>query len=477
MAEQSHGISSKKEKTSISTPKVAETSIPFFVGTAPVQMVDGKVNEVLLFNKHEEAVAAMGYSDEWKKYGLCEAIYTEFSLYGNAPVVMVNVLDPSKHKKDIEQKEYDVIEKQIKLPVEAIKNTIKVTGKQAGTDYGVFYSNGSCVIEFLDDTTGKINVEYSEVDPTQVTKADIIGGIDVTDHKATGLELIDRVFPKYTVAPDLIMCPNWSQNSEVAAVMEAKGENINGVFEADAIIDIDTEAESGVTYYSDAPSWKKQKNLTKANELVCFPRLGLDDKTFNYSTQLAALMQSVDNDEDYGDGTPSESASNKPLQADRMVLADGSEVLLDLQEANHLNDNGIITALNFYNGFVSWGNYTAAFPASNDPVDYFYCISRMFKWVAKTVTLSYWSSIDGKMTRRLIDAILQGVNDWLNGLTTDETILGGRVEFREDENTQTALMAGKGKFHIFLTPPSPFQQMEFVLEYDISYLSASLLAA
>ncbi len=38
-----------------------------------------------------------------------------------------------------------------------------------------------------------------------------------------------------------------------------------------------------------------------------------------------------------------------------MVVADGSEVILDVQQANYLNENGVVTALNFYNGFVSWG--------------------------------------------------------------------------------------------------------------------------
>lgn len=80
------------------------------------------------------------------------------------------------------------------------------------------------------------------------------------------------------------------------------------------------------------------------------------------------------------------------------------------------------------------------------------------------------------MVRRLLDAILQGVNDWLNGLTAEEKILGGRVEMREEENPLTALMAGRVKFHIFITPPSPLQEMEFVIEYDVSYLT-SLLAA
>lgn len=97
------------------------------------------------------------------------------------------------------------------------------------------------------------------------------------------------------------------------------------------------------------------KNFMKVNELVCFPKLKLGDRIFNYSSQLAGLIANTDNTAELGNGTPCESASNKSLQADSMALADGTEVVLDVQQANYLNDNGIITALNFYNGFVSWG--------------------------------------------------------------------------------------------------------------------------
>lgn len=470
-----HGIHTNKVATSVSTPTEVETGIHFVVGTAPVHTVNGKVNEPIMLQNYSEAAEQLGYSDDWEKYSLCEEIYTAFQLYEISPIVVVNVLDPAKHKGEAKTTEENVTDNQIVLPIETIKDSIEITGKTKGEDYDTFYTEEGCVIEFLADTTGKVSVKHTEVDPSKVTKKDIIGGLDTSTHKATGFELIDSVFPKFTIVPDLILCPNWTHDPEVAAIMAAKAENINGVFDANAIIDVDTTA-SGATYYANVPEWKKKKNLTKPNELVCFPKLKLGDRIFNHSTQLAALISAVDTDEDYGDGSPCESASNKPLQADSAVLASGEEVLLDLQQANYLNDNGVITVINFYNGFVSWGNYTAAFPKSSDPVDYFYCISRMFKWVAKTVTLTYWNSLDRRMTRRLIDAILQGVNDWLNGLTTEEKILGGRVEFREDENSLTALMAGKAKFHIYLTPPSPLQEMEFTLEYDVSYLSAALEA-
>lgn len=477
MAQITHGVSTGKKSTSVSTPVTVASGVHFAVGAAPVQMVGGKVNEVIMAQSYAEAVQQLGYSDDWKKYGLCEEIYTAFQLYKIAPVFMVNVLDPAKHKMEIAEKEMTPAENQILLPLEAIADTITVADKEKGKDFDAFYNDDNCVIEFLAAQTEAVRVKYSVVDPSQITKDDIIGGYSIATHKTTGLELIDSVFPKYTMVPDLILCPNWSHDAEVAAIMAAKAENINGVFEAMAILDVDTTEASGVTYYSDVPEWKKKKNFMKTMEVVCFPKLALGERIFNFSTQLAGSMSATDAEEDFGGGTPCESASNKSLQADRMVVADGTEIVHDLQTANYLNENGVVTALNFYNGFVSWGNYTACYPANTDPADYFYCINRMFRWVAKTVILSYWNYTDRKMTRRLIDAILQGVNDWLNGLTAEEKILGGRVEMDETENPTTALMAGRVKFHVYLTPPSPLQQMEFVLEYDVSYLSALLAAA
>ena len=465
-----HGISTGKRTTSISTPNVAASGVIFAVGTAPVQQVDGKVNEVIMLNNYTEAVEKFGYSDDWKKYGLSEVIYSAFQLYKIAPIFLVNVLDPEKHK-TAKTGSFEAVENQLKLPLEAVAKSVEIENLTAGEDYEVFYDDTNCIVEFTEDVTGEYTVQYNEVDPAQVTKADIIGGYSVATHKVTGLELIDSVFPKYTVVPDLILCPNWSHDSEVAAIMSAKGENINGLFEADAILDVDTTETGGATYYTEVPAWKKSKNFMKTNELVCFPQLKLGDRLFNYSSQLAGLIAQTDNTEDLGGGTPCESASNKSLQADSMALANGEEVILDVQQANYLNDNGIVTSLNFYNGFVSWGDWTACYPANTDPVDYFYCISRMFKWVAKTVTLSYWNYIDRRLSRRVIDAILQGVNDWLNSLTAEEKIIGGRVEFMEEENSETALMSGKAKFHIYITPPSPLRLLEYVLEYDVSYLS------
>ena len=234
-----------------------------------------------------------------------------------------------------------------------------------------------------------------------------------------------------------------------------------------AIIDADTET---VKVYSDVPTWKSKNNITQPSQLVTWPKYTLGGKIYHSSVHQAGVMSKTDATEDLGGGSPCESASNKTIQIDGMALADGTEVLLDLVKANYLNSNGIITALNLTGSFVSWGNETACYPANTDVTDYFYCVSRMFSWVANSVILSMWSKVDKKLNKRLIESVTQSINIWLNGLMAEEKILGGRVEFLEEENTTADLLAGKAKFHIYLTPPSPAKELDFVLEYDVSYL-------
>lgn len=76
------------------------------------------------------------------------------------------------------------------------------------------------------------------------------------------------------------------------------------------------------------------------------------------------------------------------------------------------------------------------------------------------------------MNKRLIAAVTDSVNIWLNGLVASGALLGGRVEFNASENQATDLMSGKITFHLYITPPGPAQEISFLLEYDTTYLAA-----
>lgn len=489
MSEFYHGVRTRQQETSASAPITAASGIPFVVGTAPVHTVGGKVNTPVLCNSYSEAVAALGYSDDWEKYTLCEMVYSHFKLYAARPLIVVNVLDPEEHKDMIDQK-FPVIGNQCRLPFEAcVDSSLRVrsagedkTEYAVGTDYAVFYDGDALVVEMIEGgkipaDTAELYVTAKTVNPATVKSGDIIGGFDPATKTCSGFELVDHVFPMYQVAPDLLLAPGWSHYPEVAAVMTAKAEMLNGLFEAKALIDAKSlsgdDYNEVVGHYTDVPAWKEKHKLTSKAAVVLWPMLNLGDRRFHYSTQAAGLMANVDTE---NGGCPCESASNKKLRADAMVLADGTEVVLDLSQANFLNAAGIVTGLNFIGGLVMWGNYTACYPSGNDVKDYFIPVSRMFGWVAKSLILTYWSKLDRKLNRRLMDSIKDGINIWLNGLVAEEKLLGARVEILEEENPLEDLMAGIIRFHLYITPPSPAQEIDFILEYDPSVIESALMA-
>ena len=101
----------------------------------------------------------------------------------------------------------------------------------------------------------KIDIEFNEIDLLKVNKNEAIGGYDTNTMRRTGLELVDEVYLKFSELPAFIDIPDFSHESEVAAVMETKAGNINtGMFEAIALINAPSNKR-----YDEIPSWKDEK--------------------------------------------------------------------------------------------------------------------------------------------------------------------------------------------------------------------------
>ncbi len=470
-----HGVYVYEQATTVGTPVVAESGIPFVIGASPIQSAESPaaVGKPVLCTSFEEAKEKLGYSDDWDDYTLCEFMYSHFNLYGCQPVIFVNLLNPATMNEAVVAADKDVVNHKIALPVEAINDETLVVKPAGGsgnayvkdTDYAVYYEGEYCYIELLPDgaaySAESLNVAFKKVTPGSVNDAAV----------ATGMEAIEQCMATLGIVPDLICAPGFSQESAVAAVMATKAAGINGMFRAKALIDISTEAAGGADDYSEVVALKNSKNFTDENMIVCWPLLKLGDKTFHMSTQLAGLIASIDTS---NEGCPYESPSNKRFQCDAMVVAAGTEVNLTLAQANILNAGGVVTALNFMGSMSCWGNYTGCYPANTDVKDYFIPVSRMFDWVGNTVINTFWGKLDKPMNRRLIDTVIDTCNIWLNGLVGSGFLLGARVEFKESENPLTNLMAGVIKVHVYMTPPSPAQEIDFVLEYDANYVTSAL---
>lgn len=475
LTENFYGVRVSEKATTVTAPTVAQSGITIAFGTAPIHQVDGTPNEIVTAYTYEEAVSALGWSDNWEKYTLCEAMYAHFKLFGVAPLLLVNVLDPTKYTEEVTEQSYPVTNGQITLTGDALSDTITVkngnTACTAGTDYSVFYEDGVCYIEAVSggalEGASSATVSYSQVSFEAASlKSAVIGGYDTGTGKSTGLELMDMAYFKSGLVPDLIIAPGFSQMPEVAAVMAAKAKSYSVVFRATALCDLDTES---ATTYDKAVEAKSGDSAFRATrQKVFWPMVSMDGRMFHLSTQAAARMAASDAE---NDNVPSEPESNKTIQADSAVLADGTEVLLDLNAANYLRDNGIATALNFVNGWTLWGAYNACYPDSSDPKDLFTNVSRMFTYVCNTAILTYWSKIDRKLTPRYAASIADDLSLWLNGLVADGHLLGARCALNASENPTADLMNGIIRLHIYMTPAGPAQEIDFVCEYDVAYVS------
>jgi phage tail sheath protein FI len=485
-----HGIYISDTPTTVVPPVTVTSGIPVIFGTAPINLATagagtggiGATNVPVLCETYDECVEYLGYSSDWTDYTLCEAMYAFFQLFAVCPVIFVNVLDPAVHKTTVSEAAVALTAGSVTIAVPGILLSSLVvqltTASQdlvLNTDYTVaFDDNGNVVITYISggaitSPTSALVVSYTKLNPSIIASTDIIGGVNSTTGAYTGLQVINQVFPLLRLIPGQILAPHWSTIPAVAAVMDALAGNINGVFRAMTLVDIPTVGTGAVTQYSAAPAWINTNNYQFARQIVCWPKVSLSGKIFHLSTQVAALNCLLDSN---NNNVPYQSPSNNSLQMDSLVLANGTAVVLGLTEANYLNGNGIMTAINWIGGWKAWGNYTAIYPSSTDPKDAFISIRRMFDWIGNQFVQTYWSKVDKPINRVLIETLVDSENIVLNGLTSLGYILGGKMEFLTSENTTTDLEAGIITFHTYVTPPAPAQEIDDVLEYDTSNLSS-----
>ena len=415
-----------------------------------------------------DAVKAFGYEEPKNgkyEYTLCEVMDSHFKYKSVAPVIFVNVRGATIEERiapDYADKQgdgYCIFGGIVKV----------VSWKENGSDdYVIEYDFQKQQTKFIGsgfvaDEKRTPYANLADITFTNVTSTDIIGGVDASGNK-TGLELVNECFPRFRFVPGIIIAPGFSGDSAVAAVIAAKAANINEHFSCVGIVDVPTNT---VKQYSAVAEWKNTNNITDERLICCWPKLSLGGVQFNQSSQLAALLAEVDGE---NDDVPYVSPSNHSYAMDSAVLEDGTEVWLSPDTAAYLNSQGVVTALNFMDGWKCWGNRTAKYPGGTDVKDTFIPLRRMFSWIGNTLIQTFWQKVDAPLNRRQIDTIVDSANMWLNGLTAKEYILGGRVEFLETENPTTDLMDGKARFHVYITPPSPNREIDFVLEYDPAYV-------
>lgn len=485
-----HGVRVSEQPTSLIAPVLGTAGLQVVFGTAPVNLADDPysvTNTPVIAYSWPEAVKKLGYSADYAKYTLCQSMYASFQLIGVAPVVFVNVLDPKKHKKTIEAQTVTVEDMEALVPVTGLLlDTVKVsvpagdsgtaTLLAKDTDYLLsFDDDGQVLITLTTAGAGaaatSLTVEGTAIDPEAVEASDVIGVSATGGEK--GFEVLRQVYPKLGMTPGLILAPGWSHIPDVGIVMAAKTEEINGYFRCEGFVDIDSTAD-GCTAYDKVKVAKESAGCTNKHIMALWPCIAVGSSWFWYSAIMGALTAYVDAN---NDDVPNLSPSNKLIGVTGTVLADGeTEVVLDQLQGNAVNSFGVTTAINV-NGWRTWGNRSACYPANTDPKDMWFCCRRFFSWWGNSFILTYFQKVDDPANVRLIETIVDTENIRGGAYVSAGKCARAEIKFNMDENPVTNLIDGKLTFHQFLTPYPPAEDIHNILEFDPYALESALAAA
>lgn len=485
MSNYKHGIRTRRQATSLQAPITSTGGIQVVIGTAPVNMAAdpyNTVNKPFVAYSKPAAMEAVGYCDDFKNYTLCQSIYASFDVFGVAPIILINVLDPRKHVKAELSKEYPITAGKAVIDETGILlDQLKISDETGSTSYVVdedyvvsFNDNGTVSVGVIKegklDGKTKLKATYVQLDPSAVTYQDIIGSYSVATKKKTGAELIGNIFPLYGLIPGLVVAPGWSHIPAVNLALNAKVGLISSLFSAKVISDLDT-AEGKADNITAVKTWKDGNAYGDRSTIAVWPKVGVGDYIYYYSAQLAAHLQYLAAN---NGGVPSQSPSNKDLKITGLYTEDGTEVMFDMDEANdYCNACGVVTAINM-DGWKCWGNNTAAYPSSTDPIDRWINIVMIFDYIENNFKRSFFQNVDDLTNYRLIDTVVDGENMQLNGLQGSDDIAGGEITFDHSENPITEILGGHIQFHTRVGGYTPAEDIENVFEFDPTITQAAL---
>lgn len=469
--EYKHGVGTREVSTKLPLPVENLGGVAIVFGTAPVNLTNAPkeaVNKPFLCRTFDEAKDALGYSDDYENYSLCQVMDAFFKVARTAPVVLVNVLNPESHtaaySETLTIKDKQAVSTKKGILLEGLR-----VGNLTSDKYLLsFNDEGYLVVTITGDVsdttlamTGKV------IDASKVTAKDVIGSHNVATGKDTGFELIKEVFTRFGIIPGLLLAPGYSQIPEVGVALNEKCKNISGLFSCECVVDIDTKK---AVKTADVKKVKNDSGFSGSRTICLYPMVKVRGKKMYASAYYAAMACKTDSENGF---IPNVTPSNKPAEIEALVLSDGTEVYFDMTEANSLNAIGVVTALNF-KGFRFWGNNTAAYPDTKDPKERWIGTRRFFSWWSNTFVVDYFDKVDSLMNIKLIEYIVDTANIKGNSLVAQEKCAGIRVEYKEGDNSSEKLLDGKITFRHYLAPYTPAEYIENVLEYDVNMLLAAI---
>lgn len=465
----------------IAQSAVQAGTTPVYVGTLPVNLIRGFanldiVNYPVKLSNLTNAQQAVGYSDDWESFSLCEVLDAHFNnKKGNiGPIYVINVLDPATHKK-AEKTTIQLAFSNGKATIKSdtiILDTLALEEKVEGIDFAIDYNftKGMVMISSVGEKiTGSIAASYEEVDTSLITSEDIIGGV-TANGEYSGLGAITLLYQEHFAVCNLIGAPGWSEDPEVYAAMITAATQINGHWDAFVCADIPL---SNATIAA-ALAWKEENGYTHERSKVFWP---MAKDTFGkiYHLSTMAIVEFMRADFSH-DSIPMETCGNKEIPVAGQYFGAGSTNRgFDQVQSKELTAHGVSTCVFWGGNWVLWGDHTAAYTygADIDPRSIFDVSIRMLFHITNGFQREWGTEIDKPFTKQLRDRIINKEQEKLDAYVAIGALIGEpKVLFLESNNSTTDMMNGDFRWDIPVTPTPPLKSATVYVAYTDAGFSA-----
>lgn len=435
-----------------------------YVGTAPVHTVAGgaaNVNRPILVTNIAEARKYFGYSEDWDKYTLCEAMHAHLENKGVGPLVLINVLDPAVHKA-AEDGTANLTPENGRVTIanagDIILDSVTVTGKEKGTDYTIQYDFKKQMLTIAEITSGGLGAEaltikYKSVDASAVDADDVIGASDGAGLN-TGLFAIKNVYQETGFIPSFLLAPGFSSIPAVHSAMIHNSQKVNSHWDVYVMADIPiVDDQSEKVTLANAATWKNANGYNKSNETVYFPLAkGTDDKIYHLSVLAAANFQELLVAQD---GIPYKTASNTECAIiGNLYMGEDSagRVFDDALINSQLNKNGIASAAYVGGRWAIWGCHSADYTQEDgDQINVSETNRMMLYYISNDFQHRRTRNVDKPLTANDIKTIVAEEQTRLDALVKIGALTYGVVHLNAEADDSSDIMNGDYSFTFNVT--------------------------
>ena len=471
-----HGSETVEVQTGARPITVVKAAVIGLVGTAP----KGPINAPIMVYSDLDAAQ---FGSQLPGFTIPQAIDAIFK-QGAGSICVVNVFYPSTMKTAVTSEAHTVANGRIKTTYAPISEvvvkehtdttTLTLNTEYTLDDYGNITLIGTAQVTYIAET---LHVTYNKADLSTINATPIVGTVDSGTGARTGGKCFDLCYNLFGFNPKIFIVPGYASVSGVASEMTVWANKFKGF----ALKDAPASTTVPVAIAGRGALGAINFQTSDKHDVLLFPKLSMlnpYDGGYEmrwYSALFAGIWAATIENEGFHVSPSNHMIQGLAAAAGNPIIEIAISANIDdtSSETNQLNAVGITTVYNsFGTGLRTWGNRSAAYPASTSTRDVFLSCQMTGIVLDESIRYAMLQFIDKPVNQAWIDSILESVNSFMRTLVQRGALIDGKCVFDPLDNDPTEMAAGHYTFAYSFASPVPGERITFKSTYDINLLKS-----